>query len=225
MASYRIHFSKSGCLRYVSHLDVIRIFKRAFKRAGIQLAYSQGFNPHPKMGFAQPLALGYTGDDEVFAFDTLQSYQPEDIRQSLNRELPAGMDVSFCAPIEAGGKSLASMVCAAEYEIRFPLEGFGTGDPHRVRWNDFLQEAIMVPKKNKKTKSWEPVNIRPQIRQVTSAVQDDQFCVTVWLDAGSQSHLSPELVIPALMKFLDLPLERSDIEVTRLHIKFDKNTI
>ena len=57
MGQYAIKFSKQGFICYTSHLDLLRLFKRAFKKAGIKLAYSQGFNPHPKMGFAQPLVL------------------------------------------------------------------------------------------------------------------------------------------------------------------------
>ena len=54
-----MQFSKTGTSCYISHLDLVRVFHRAFKRAGIKLEYSKGFNPHPKMGFAQPLSLGY----------------------------------------------------------------------------------------------------------------------------------------------------------------------
>ncbi len=54
---YIIEFSKTGTICYTSHLDIMKVFKRAFNRAGIRLAYSQGFNPHPKMGLAQPLSL------------------------------------------------------------------------------------------------------------------------------------------------------------------------
>ena len=58
MSRYVIKFSKEGNIRYISHLDLLRLFKRSFKRVGIKLQYSQGFNPHPKMSFAQPLSLG-----------------------------------------------------------------------------------------------------------------------------------------------------------------------
>ena len=67
---YIIDFSKTGTICYTSHLDIMKVFKRSFKRAGISIAYSQGFNPHPKMGFAQPLSLGYWGLEEYVEFET-----------------------------------------------------------------------------------------------------------------------------------------------------------
>ena len=68
MYKYTIVFSKTGLVKYISHLDMLRLFKRAFRRAGIELAYSQGFNPHPKMGFAQPLSLGYEAEAEYWSW-------------------------------------------------------------------------------------------------------------------------------------------------------------
>ena len=68
---YVIRFQKTGVICYTSHLDIMKVFKRSFKRAGIRLAYSQGFNPHPKMGFAQPLSLGYESLDEYIEFETV----------------------------------------------------------------------------------------------------------------------------------------------------------
>ena len=65
MSKYVLTFSKSGLIRFTSHLDMLRLFKRGFRRAGIELKYSQGFNPHPRMGFAQPLSLGYLAEAEL----------------------------------------------------------------------------------------------------------------------------------------------------------------
>ena len=72
MFKYVMTFSKTGTICYTSHLDLMRMFKRAFKRGGIKLAYSQGFNPHPKLGFAQPLSLGYEGMKELMEFETVE---------------------------------------------------------------------------------------------------------------------------------------------------------
>ena len=86
MSKYIIEFSKTGTICYTSHLDLMRIFKRVFKRTGIALAYSQGFNPHPKMGFAQPLSLGYWGMEEYIEFETAEEWQPDQLLQRLAGE-------------------------------------------------------------------------------------------------------------------------------------------
>ncbi|MFR0902151.1 MAG: TIGR03936 family radical SAM-associated protein [Anaerovoracaceae bacterium] len=62
---YVLKFTKNGYAKYTSHLDMLRFFKRAFRKSGISLRYSQGFNPHPKMSFAQPLSLGYSSSFEL----------------------------------------------------------------------------------------------------------------------------------------------------------------
>ena len=72
MYRYYLEFSKTGNIRFISHLDLLRLFKRTFKRSGIELVYSQGFNPHPKLGFAQPLSLGYEGLAEILEFETVR---------------------------------------------------------------------------------------------------------------------------------------------------------
>ena len=77
---YVIKFEKTGVICYTSHLDILKVFKRSFKRADIRLDYSKGFNPHPKMGFAQPLSLGYSGYCEYLEFETIdESKSPEEI--------------------------------------------------------------------------------------------------------------------------------------------------
>src|SRR5659263_497609 len=65
MYRYIVKFSKFGYIKYISHLDLMRLFKRSFKRMGVKLEYSQGFNPHPKMGLAQPLFLIAAGIEDI----------------------------------------------------------------------------------------------------------------------------------------------------------------
>ena len=83
MSEYIIEFSKTGTICFTSHLDMMRIFKRVFKRTGVALAYSQGYNPHPKMGFAQPLSLGYWGMKEYFECETAGEWENDQLLQRL----------------------------------------------------------------------------------------------------------------------------------------------
>ena len=81
---YVIKFSKGGYAKYTSHLDLLRFFKRAFRKTGVDLKYSQGFNPHPKLSFAQPLSLGYLGDNELVEFETNTCQDPVELENILN---------------------------------------------------------------------------------------------------------------------------------------------
>ena len=86
---YVIKFEKTGVICYTSHLDILKVFKRSFKRADIRLDYSKGFNPHPKMGFAQPLSLGYSGYCEYLEFETIdESKSPEEIISLMRAIMP-----------------------------------------------------------------------------------------------------------------------------------------
>lgn len=77
---YVIKFSKGGYAKYTSHLDLLRFFKRAFRKTGVDLKYSQGFNPHPKLSFAQPLSLGYLGDNELVELRQIPARTPGNLR-------------------------------------------------------------------------------------------------------------------------------------------------
>ena len=93
MARYYLVFSKNGYAVYTSHLDMQRFFKRAFARAEIELAFSNGFNPHPKMSFAQPLSLGYSSQSEYLEFQTKEQMPAEQIKSRLAEVMPEGQDL------------------------------------------------------------------------------------------------------------------------------------
>ena len=93
MNRYIIRFSKEGYIKYTSHLDMLRLFKRAFKRSRILLEHSQGFNPHPKMGFVQPLSLGYTSKCELLEFETTKDFDPAEIKERLAGVMPEGVEL------------------------------------------------------------------------------------------------------------------------------------
>lgn len=96
MNKYVIKFTKQGYIRYTSHLDMLRLFKRTFKKCGIDMAYSKGFNPHPKMGFAQPLSLGYTSSCEYLELETKEHYEPKEIMERIVKYMPEGVELLSC---------------------------------------------------------------------------------------------------------------------------------
>ena len=214
MTRYHLDFSKEGYAIYTSHLDMQRLFKRAFKRAGIEIAYSQGYNPHPLMSFAQPLSLGYSSVAEILEFKTKEDYEPADIASRVNEVMPEGIAVLGCSRMEEGTKTLASRCTAAIYEIKIPAGE--TSD--RVSIDDFLaQESIIVKKRNKKKKIVE-VDIKEKIQSIDIDMVDNNIILKTKLDAGSDSNLSPELLITAFLEFFNIPTDRSNIEVSRLEL-------
>jgi len=144
MPRYVITFSKKGFIKYTSHLDMIRLFKRAFNRSGIFLEYSEGFNPHPKMSFAQPLSLGYTASGELLEFDTKDVFDAGEIKIKMNSNMPGDIRILDCVQIEKDKKSLAAKCCAAEYRIIIPYCG---ELPDTVEKDFLAQDNIPVMKK------------------------------------------------------------------------------
>lgn len=227
MYRYVLEFSKTGTICYTSHLDIMRFFRRTFKRAGIKLIYSQGFNPHPKMGFAQPLALGYEGRREYIEFETVEEQEPETLKAVMESMMPEGIDIKDCAVMKNVKKSLAAETEAAHYTVMIPLHKSFGSEFEECKRNYNGQREIIVFKKQKKKKELKEVDIRPMIRQIdfdikecSEAEQGKFLEIRMLLDQGSVSNLSPELVIDSVLKSFGISTDRSEIKVIRDEIIF-----
>ena len=115
---FRVQFTKQGYAAYLSHLDLSRLFERAFRRARIPVIYSQGFNPRPKISFGQPLALGVQSKAEYFDVEISAKFSG-DLKRLLNPYLPDGLKIVRVRPIVDKASSLSQIINAAEYEIHF----------------------------------------------------------------------------------------------------------
>lgn len=220
MSRYAVKFTKNGFLKYTSHLDLLRLFKRILKRSDIRLKYSQGFNPHPKMGFAQPLSLGYESMCELLEIETASFYECEDIRERLSSRLPQGIEVKEVRLLQNGGKSLASSCCAASYFIAVPVDESFAGKENKLTEDYLSQDEITVLKKQKKSKEMKEINIRGKIREMDVTYVDNNYIMTINVDCGSESNLSPELVISSFLDYAGINTPRSEIEVMRRKLLF-----
>ena len=215
MSRYAVKFTKNGYLKYTSHLDMLRLFKRIIKRSDIKLKYSQGFNPHPKMGFAQPLSLGYESMCEYLEMETAEEMACEDIKERLESRLPEGIRIPKVVKLPDEGKSLAATCYEAEYFIAIPVDSSFKGREAELTDGYLKQKTIMVPKKQKKSKEFKEVDIRGKIRSMNVIFVDNNYIMTLITDCGSDSNLSPELVISSFLKFAEIPTERAEIDVMR----------
>lgn len=140
MYKYVLSFAKHGYIKYTSHLDMQRLFKRAFRRCGVDLAYSRGFNPHPKMGFAQPLSLGYEALAELLEFETGEPVSKRKIIDELPENLPRGIEITGFGSILEKKKTIAAAIIAAEYEVTLPIV------KKKQVWRKFLKNILTVKK-------------------------------------------------------------------------------
>lgn len=220
---YMLKFTKEEIIKYTSHLDMVRMFKRAFQRSGIRLVFSAGFNPHPKMTLAQPLSLGYTSVGEWIEFETVNEMTPDDVKSTLAGVLPTGVKIQDIALMQPEEKSLASRCHAAEYTIAMCLDHAITertdlkevliGNPNA---EDFLARPnILVQKKSVKHKNIVEVDIKPMIHYMNICVVDNNMFISTEISAGSNQNLSPELLMEAFMDFYEFKIPRETIEVLR----------
>lgn len=117
MQRLRIKFRRGEELKFISHLDITRLWHRALTRAGIALAYSQGFSPHPKMSLAAPLAMGVTGEAELLDIVLARWLSPHSFASLVSQQLPPGMEIAQVYPIAETAPSLQSLVRFAEYRV------------------------------------------------------------------------------------------------------------
>ena len=123
----RIKFRKYGCLKFIGHLDVMRYFQKAMRRAELPVCYSEGYSPHMIMSFASPLGVGLTSDGEYLDVRMENPPASREALSRLNAVMAEGIEVlSFKALPEKSGNAMAS-VAAADYEVRF-RPGYGPKD-------------------------------------------------------------------------------------------------
>ena len=115
----RAVFSKMGEARFVGHLDVQRTFERAFRRASIPVAFSQGYNPRPRFSLASALMLGAEGENEVLDVHLVEDVEPDDFVARMNDSLPGGLRVTKARRLPDGGKDVQALAAASRYRLTF----------------------------------------------------------------------------------------------------------
>lgn len=188
----RIKFSKYGAMKFIGHLDVMRYFQKAMRRADIDIAFTEGFSPHMIMSFALPLGVGITSSGEYLDVEINTSISSEEAVKRLNSVMVEGIKVLSFRRIEEGkaGKAM-SLVAAAKYTVSF-REGSQPPAMWQEKFQDFIrQEQIIVLKKTKKSEK--EVDIRPLIYDCS--LEEEQ--IHMILAAGSAANIKPELLLEA----------------------------
>lgn len=228
MDKFILKFNKIGTLRYISHLDLMRLFHRTFKRAGIKLKYSNGFNPHPKMVIAQPLSLGYESIAEYLEIETHDNFDPEIIKDLLNDLLPDGIKILECKGLSDFRKTLAAMVDYAEYEATVTFEEIENTETKfteldKVNLDEFInQPFINVEKFQHKTNSTKLIEIKDLIKSVDFEISGKTLVIKTIICTGSTKNLNPDLLVKAVLNFIKLNNFEPQVKIMRNDIFFSK---
>lgn len=119
----RITFAKGEGIKYISHLDLMRLWERSLRRAEVPLAYSHGFNPQPKIAIAAPLPVGFTSREEVMDIFLTYHISPYEFAKRLKPYLPPGLEILSVEEVALKLPSLQSQVRAAEYRVTVACDG------------------------------------------------------------------------------------------------------
>jgi radical SAM-linked protein len=189
---YRIQFTKGDQIRFVPHLDMVRLFQRAIRRANLPIAYSQGFNPHQQMSFAQPLSVGVTGIAEYIDIETTQLMDTKDAADKINSVLPEGAFVTDIRQVREKEKNGMAAVEAGSYIITLDRA------IEQKSIEQFLSEKeLMIEKKSKKVTK--EVNIRADIFKLEAIENNKMYA---FLATGSSRNLKPDLMLECLYYYL-----------------------
>jgi len=127
MQRLRIRFRRGEEIKFISHLDIMRLWERVLHRAQIHMAYSEGFSPRPRISLAAPLSVGVTSEAELMDIFVTKSVSPHWFTAAVNQQLPPGIEILDVRPIALGMPSLQAQVCYAEYRVEVAAEK-GSGD-------------------------------------------------------------------------------------------------
>jgi radical SAM-linked protein len=197
MQRLRLRFCRGARLKYISHLDLIRLWHRAFRRAGLELAYSEGFSPHPRIHIAAPLPLGVTGESELMDVVFAREYMPQSVMSSVNAQLPPGIKIEQIMQVALTAPSLQGQVRRAHYRVEIPESDASSQKVESLIASLLALETLpWTQKREEKVRSFD---LRCQIGGIWIE-EINPSCIIVGMDLQCDSGGSgrPEQVVKAL---------------------------
>ena len=186
----RLLFSKTGRAKYISHLDLMRTFQRAFARAGISIRHTEGFNPHPFVSIALPLSVGYSSQCEILEFELTGGAAAQEVPGRLTAAMPEGIVVHQCYPAQRKLKELAYVDYIMNFE--YP-EGRPQEAEPAVRELLSRPSLVVRKKSNKSKQGYTEVDLIPLVRSFGLECQSDTMTLNAVLSAQNPG-LNPELI-------------------------------
>ena len=211
----RLLFEKTGDAVWMSHLDLMRLFQRAFKRAGLPLTHTQGFNPRPSVSIALPLSVGVESVCELLDFDLDgETVDCNEIATQLNEALVSGVKVLSVYPTGAKLRELAYLRCRIEMEYD---NGVPANAVEKIRAL-FSQDSLTVEKKTKN--GMQEQDIIPMIRELSAEQAGEKTLCLNALICCQNPTLNPAQMVSAIGTYL--PEVKPDFSKCRRLEIYDK---
>jgi radical SAM-linked protein len=215
MTRLRVQYTKGTKLRYLSHLDMVRLIERAIRRAGLPIAYTEGFHPHIKIAFGPPLPLGLTSRAEYL---DLQFARPPvgDVAARLSSVLPGGVEIVASKAIFKKARSLAAAINVAEYQV--DVTDMLAEAELRSAMRDLLEKEHL-PIRRVTPKETKTVDIRAHLKDVQVTEHDGKPTLTMRLGVGGEGHARPQEVLSVAFGLTDEEVLRFPIQRTEQFIE------
>ena len=206
---YRLEYSKLGAMKFIGHIDLMKLFHKLFRMSGLPTVFSQGFNPHQIFTIAHPLSLGMEGLAELADFRLSAPVGNSEIAEALNSLAPEGLRVGHVRTLAAGEKNCAALVAAADYKV---YVGALTGLSGAIA-SILSRKEIVVGKRTKSGTS--QTDIRKDIFALTAHEPDT---LGMRVSAGSADNLKPQLVMSEIFRELGLIYDEHEFSCTRVQL-------
>lgn len=214
MIKLRLKFSKNGPIKFIGHLDVMRYFQKAIRRANIDIKYSEGFSPHQLLSFAQPLSVGATSDGEYLDMTVNSMVSTEDIMERLNSVMNEGIKIEAVTELPEKEEKAMTLSYAAGYRIKFRQSLKPDFD-----WITELDNYLSRDKlpTMKKTKSGEKeIDMKEMIFNYSLDRNKEEAAFL--LAMSSSATLKPALLFETFFKDLGKELAQGALDIHRLDI-------
>ncbi|MGI8926157.1 MAG: TIGR03936 family radical SAM-associated protein [Tepidiformaceae bacterium] len=199
---FRVWFSKGERVRYISHLDVLRAWERSLRRAGLPLAYSQGFTPHPKIAFASPLPLGFTSEAELMDITLDERVDAAEFRERLTAESSPDLLATAVEEVPLNTPPPQAVLLWADYRALLPCVPLETA---ACRAASFLELAELPWTVEKADKS-RTYDLRAAVAHLHAAAAEAGCTLSMRLSAGQELTARPEHLLAALLPGVEAAL-------------------
>jgi radical SAM-linked protein len=211
----RFKFERLEELRFLSHLDQQSAFQRAFRRASIPVAYSNGFHAHQRLSFATALSVGMTSSCEYADVKLTQELTAEEFLRRMNHALPRGLCITKASLIKGKVPSLSSSIKSSTYQIKI-LDHLPEPKIEDSIRSFLCQDDIIIEKRNKKGK-FHRINARPFIEHFSMNPDSNHLLFTIRLSYRNQATIKPALILQAFEKFSEQNF--GDADLWQIHRK------
>ena len=191
----RARFRKGERVRHISHLDVLRYWERAIRRAGLPLLYSQGFTPHPKIAFAAPLPLGFIGEGEMLEVLLTERVSLEAFAAELSPQTTPDLELREASEVALGLPALPTLLRWADY--RLPLDGI-TPEHAVESVNAFLATETFPWRQEREGKKAREYDLRTGVTSISVDAREGRTAIDARLSCGQELTVRPEQLVAAL---------------------------